>query len=347
MLAPVPVPDVAQELFAATPAEFVQRRDALAAELRARGDRPAAAAVKALRRPTVAAAAINQLARAEPDLVEASLAAGEALASAQRRALSGVSRTDVRGAVKAHHHAIDAVLAAAPEATSWPVAVRDAVRRTLQAAAVDEELAEDVRRGTLSRAAETADPTLALTGFAPLTVVADRDSPEDRGPVGSPAGTSGTARAAGPAAPADTAEAGDAGAVEDADAVEEARLDAERRRAAELAKARRDVVRLRAARDERVSSAAGARRRAARAAEEAAAADATREQAIAAAAEARRVLEERDAEVRRAEAAVRAAREATAATSAAVGPADAALADAEHALSVAQATLDELERKDH
>ncbi|WP_108666479.1 hypothetical protein [Euzebya rosea] len=340
----MPVPDVAHELFAATPAEFVQRRDALAAELRARGDRPAAAVVKALRRPTVAAAAINLLARAEPDLIEASLAAGEALASAQRRALSGVSQTDVRGAVRTHHRAIDAVLAAAPEATSWPVAVRDAVRRTLQAAAVDEELAEDVRRGTLSRAAETADPTLALTGFAPLTVVADRDSKGDRGPIGSPTGTSGTARAAEPAAPADAEEAGDA--VEGAGAVEEARLDAERRRAAELALARRDLVRLRAQRDERVSSAAGARRRAARAAEEAAAADAAREQAIAAAADARRLLEERNAEVRRTEAAVRAAREATAATSAAVGPADAALADAEHALSVAQATLDELERKD-
>ena len=336
----MPVPDVAHELFAATPAEFVQRRDALAAELRSRGDRTTAATVKALRRPTVAAAAINQLARAEPDLLAASLAAGEALASAQRRALSGVSQSDVRGAVRAHHQAIDAVLAAAPDARSWPVAVRDAVQRTLQAAAVDEDLAEDVRRGTLSRAAETADPTLALTGFAPLTVVADPEPPAAREPDGSPVGTSGTAPSAGPAGPAPPAVAGDAGAVE------EARRAAERRRAAELATARRDVVRLRATRDERMSSAAGARRRADRAADEATAADAARQQTVAAAAEARRVLEEREAEVRRAEAAVRAAHDAADTASAAVDPADAALADAQQALSVAQATLDELERKD-
>ncbi|WP_341250789.1 hypothetical protein [Euzebya pacifica] len=332
----MPVPAVAIELYDATPADFVARRDALVAELRARGDRSTAAAVKALRRPTVAAAAINHLARTHPDVVEASMVAGEALATAQRRALSGVSGVDVRGAVRAHHDAIDAVLAAAPDATSWPVAVRDAVQRTLQAAAVDDALAEDVRRGTLSRAADTADPTLALTGFAPLSMVADgRGEPHEATP--------GAETAPAPdQAPDDDASA----AGEEAAATDAARMAEERRRAAEAAMLRRTIVRLRATRDERISTAAGARRRATRAAEQAAAADAARQQAVDAAAEARRVLEAREAEVQRADAAVRAALDVASETDAAVGPADAALAEAEEALSVAQETLAELERKD-
>ena len=332
----MPVPAVAIELYDATPADFVSRRDALVAELRARGDRSTAAAVKALRRPTVAAAAINQLARSHPDLVVASMEAGEALATAQRRALSGVSDVDVRGAVRAHHGAIDAVLAAAPDAASWPVAVRDAVQRTLQAAAVDDALAEDVRRGTLSRAADTADPTLALTGFAPLSVVADgRGEPEEAPPEAdvSPA--------------PDQARHDDASvAAEEAAATDAARMAEARRRAAEFAALRRTIVRLRATRDERISSAAGARRRAARAAEQAAAAEAARQQAVDAAAEAKRVLEAREVEVQRADAAVRAALDRASETDAAVGPADAALDEAEEELSVAQATLEELERKD-
>jgi hypothetical protein len=328
----VPVPAVAIELYDATPADFVARRDALVAELRARGDRSTAAAVKALRRPTVAAAAINHLARTHPDLVEASMVAGEALATAQRRALSGVSGVDVRGAVRAHHGAIDAVLAAAPDATSWPVAVRDAVQRTLQAAAVDDALAEDVRRGTLSRAADTADPTMALTGFAPLSVVADgRGEPPEAETAPAP-----------DQAPDDDASA----AAEEAAATDAARMAEERRRAAEAATLRRTIVRLRATRDERISTAAGARRRATRAAEQAAAADAARQQAVDAAAEAKRVLEARKAEVQRADAAVRAALDRASETDAAVGPADAALDEAEEELSVAQATLEELERKD-
>ena len=336
----VPVPAVAIELYDATPADFVSRRDALVAELRARGDRSTAAAVKALRRPTVAAAAINQLARSHPDLVVASMEAGEALATAQRRALSGVSGVDVRGAVRAHHGAIDAVLAAAPDAASWPVAVRDAVQRTLQAAAVDDALAEDVRRGTLSRAADTADPTLALTGFAPLSVVAHGRGEPEEAPRAAP-------READASPASDQARGDDASvAAEEAAATDAARMAEARRRAAEVAALRRNIVRLRATRDERISSAAGARRRAARAAEQAAAAEAARQQAVDAAAEARRVLEAREAEVQRADAAVRAAIDRASETDAAVGPADAALDEAEEELSVAQATLAELERKD-
>src|SRR4051812_17139068 len=54
------------ELYTVDPSEFVARRNALAKELRAAGDRDAAAEVSKLRRPTVVAAALNQLARRNP-----------------------------------------------------------------------------------------------------------------------------------------------------------------------------------------------------------------------------------------------------------------------------------------
>src|SRR3954454_3497082 len=69
--------------------EFTSERNALAAELRASGDHEAAASVKALRKPSAAAWAVNQLVRAEPDLVEALLGAGGELRQAHRQAASG------------------------------------------------------------------------------------------------------------------------------------------------------------------------------------------------------------------------------------------------------------------
>ena len=57
------------DLFALPPAEFIAARDALAKRLKADGDATRAAEVKALRRPSVAAWAVNQVARRKPELV--------------------------------------------------------------------------------------------------------------------------------------------------------------------------------------------------------------------------------------------------------------------------------------
>lgn len=53
-----------EELFAGSPAAFVARRDELAKQARASGDRALAAAIKALRRPTVGAWYLNVASRA-------------------------------------------------------------------------------------------------------------------------------------------------------------------------------------------------------------------------------------------------------------------------------------------
>src|SRR5688500_10764272 len=81
--------DDPDELFGLDPEAFVAARDALARRLRGAGRKDEAAAVKGLRRPTVAAWALNQLARRHGDEVRALIAEGQEVAKAQGRALAG------------------------------------------------------------------------------------------------------------------------------------------------------------------------------------------------------------------------------------------------------------------
>src|SRR3954454_22410631 len=69
--------------------EFTSERNALAAALRASCGQDAAALVRALRRPSAAAWAGNQLVRPQPHLVEALLGAGGEWRQAHRQAASG------------------------------------------------------------------------------------------------------------------------------------------------------------------------------------------------------------------------------------------------------------------
>src|SRR5207249_1478034 len=88
----------------APPGEFVARRDARAKELRKAGDRAGADAVKKLRKPSVAAAAVNRLAREAADEVAGLLAAGEALRQAQ---LGGGDREAIRSAAHDEREAVE------------------------------------------------------------------------------------------------------------------------------------------------------------------------------------------------------------------------------------------------
>src|SRR5438552_2297741 len=76
-------------LYALDPGEFVAERDRLARELRDAGEREEADQVKSLRKPTVSAAAINQLTRRERREVDLLLDAGYRLREAQQRLLAG------------------------------------------------------------------------------------------------------------------------------------------------------------------------------------------------------------------------------------------------------------------
>src|SRR5947208_10683617 len=89
----------ARELFELDPKDFVAARDQLVRELKASGDKEGAAAVKALKRPTVALWALNQVARQQPDAVDALVAAAADARAAQAAVLDGGKPDDLRDAL--------------------------------------------------------------------------------------------------------------------------------------------------------------------------------------------------------------------------------------------------------
>ena len=87
--------------------EFTPARDALAKELRQAGRRDAADEVKALRKPSVSAWAVNQAARRRPQDVKALVKAGDELRKAQRQAVSGRAAGGLREATAAHRRLVE------------------------------------------------------------------------------------------------------------------------------------------------------------------------------------------------------------------------------------------------
>jgi hypothetical protein len=155
-------------LYAAPPAEFVERRDELAKSLRGEGKREAADEVKALRKPTVAAWAVNQLVRREKMRVRGLLTAGERLREAHEKLLRGgpasavqEAMEDERKATRALVEAAEAILEEAGQSGIRTTLVR--VEETLHAAAADEELAARLQEGRLAKEQEAAG-----FGFASL-----------------------------------------------------------------------------------------------------------------------------------------------------------------------------------
>jgi hypothetical protein len=143
------------DLYALPLERFTPERDALAKELAADGDRDGAARVKALRKPVVAAWAVNALAREDPDGVKALIELGEELRSAHRRAVSGRDVEPFRAATEERRQMVNeltrkagAILERAGGATG---ATTDAIAGTLEAATVDEDTAELVRAGRLTK----------------------------------------------------------------------------------------------------------------------------------------------------------------------------------------------------
>lgn len=136
-------------LFAGPVEQFVGERDALAKSLRAAGQSEAAAEVKALRRPTAAAAVLNQVAG---DPAVARLCdLGERLRDAQQRVDSGAMRelSSERTA------AIDQLLEVLDQPTG---SLREQIVATATAALADPAAAEALRSGCLTKA-------LSYSGF--------------------------------------------------------------------------------------------------------------------------------------------------------------------------------------
>ena len=138
----------ASALYALAPEDFTAARDAAAKRARAAGDKAGAAALKALRRPSVSAWLVNRLVADHHELLEQLLAVGPSLAEAQ-----ATGRADaLRELGRQRRALVEAVTDTALQARPSSAAVRDEVAGTLEAALADPSSADAVRSGRLVRA---------------------------------------------------------------------------------------------------------------------------------------------------------------------------------------------------
>jgi DNA repair exonuclease SbcCD ATPase subunit len=165
--------EIADELYALPQEEFTPTRDARAKELKA--DKELSAAVKKLKKPSVAAWVVNLFVRRESDQVEQVIAIGTSLREAQE----GMDGAELRALTKQRRQLTSAVTQQArslaqDEGVKVTQAVADQVEATLTAAMLDPECAKAVRSGLLTAA-------LASTGVDAVDVAAAVAVPEALG----------------------------------------------------------------------------------------------------------------------------------------------------------------------
>jgi hypothetical protein len=158
-------------LYGFDPGDFVGERDRLARELREAGRRDEAEQVKALRKPTVSAWTINQLARQERREVDLLLDAGHRLREAQQGVLAGSDRATLDDARRTEREALANLRKAASsilaESGRGGETALNRTMQTLQAAAVSAEGRELLARGRFSG-------DLEATGFELLAPLAEK-----------------------------------------------------------------------------------------------------------------------------------------------------------------------------
>ena len=157
-------------LYAVPLDQFTPARDALAARLKTAGDAAESARVKALRKPTAPAWAVNQLARRYPKQIEVLIAASDQLRRAQQELLQGASAGDLWEATLAEREAVGELMKAA----EWLLkesglgssrGTLDRISDTLYAAAADPTGRTLLRRGLITQ-------EMRRTGFGDLTAPA-------------------------------------------------------------------------------------------------------------------------------------------------------------------------------
>jgi hypothetical protein len=158
------------ELYGLPLEEWTRARNDLATRLKRAHQTEQAEQVRGLRKPSVVAWAVNQLARREPKRVEALLRAGERLRAAQEQALRGkAAASDVNAAARAERDAVRDLVSAARNVLeeaghAASPATLDRVSQTLRTGAVDERGRELLTRGRF-------DEELKGVGFGTLTAV--------------------------------------------------------------------------------------------------------------------------------------------------------------------------------
>jgi hypothetical protein len=153
----VDVDAVADELYQEDPASFVSLRDARVGAARQEGDRQGAAAIKAFKRPSPPAWAVNLLARAHPDELDGLADLGARL----RQAQASLSGEELRGLSRERHKFVvglarQARSLAADKGHPLSANADRQVEETLNAALADPEAAVAVASGRLVRSLEHA-----------------------------------------------------------------------------------------------------------------------------------------------------------------------------------------------
>jgi hypothetical protein len=158
------VDEITDRLYSLPPEEFTPARNEAERQLRQAGEREQADQVKALRKPSASAGAVNRLVRSHRTHVEAFLDAAVRLRDAQF-----AGKGDLGAAAQAERAALEELVDLGGES----------VRASLQAAAVDDEIARDLLAARLVREPEPA-------GFGTLLAHAEpaRGSPPARAKSG-------------------------------------------------------------------------------------------------------------------------------------------------------------------
>jgi hypothetical protein len=171
------------ELYGADLEEFVPERARLATQLRDAGDAGAARTLAKLRKPSVAAWALNQLARRCRRDVDLLLDAGHRLREAQAGVLAGAARDAFEQARKTEREALSRLTREAEkllsERGSASAAALGQVGESLRVAAISEEGRELLARGTFVQplGAQGFDVVGALAAAAPRAERPPRKDP--------------------------------------------------------------------------------------------------------------------------------------------------------------------------
>jgi hypothetical protein len=135
---------------------FTTERTRLARELRDAGDREAAERVAKLKKPTVAAWALNQLARKRRRDVDLLLDTGHRLRQAQEGVVGGADRASFEQAQKTERDALRRLTQQASQLLGGASSqVLSQISQTLRAAAISEEGRELLARGRFTMPLET------------------------------------------------------------------------------------------------------------------------------------------------------------------------------------------------
>jgi hypothetical protein len=177
-----PLVKESQKLYRLPLSEFTAARNARAKTLK-QDDPDLAAAVAGLPKPSVAAAALNELAREDPSEVRALIQSGKRLRQAQEAAVSGKKGADLNAAVKEHRAALDRVQRELRRRSLSGPTVEKAMQ-TLRVTSVDPELQPLLERGILHEDLTASgfglDPGLVPAQQAPAGKAAPKPKPKPK-----------------------------------------------------------------------------------------------------------------------------------------------------------------------